>query len=171
MKTSTASVSLACSPETFWKVYLDPAYLRALYLEELQYKRFEVLEVTETSRKLKVTPKLNVPGPVEALIGDSFTYEDHGTLDRARNEWTWRMVQPAVLEPGAKPRRDVVTTRGVLRVQAEGEGRCRRTDEVTIEAKIFGLGSIIESSAEKECRTAWAKEFALLPRWLEKLPK
>ena len=166
MKTATASVVLPCSPERFWSVYLDPAYLRALYLDELRYKGLEVLEVTPTSRKLRVVPKLNMPGPIEAMIGDSFAYEDHGTLDSARNEWTWRMVQPQQLDPRAKPRKDVVTTRGVVRVTALGPNECRRTDELVIEAKIFGLGGVIEASADKEARAAWDKEFAFLKRWL-----
>jgi len=167
MKTSTASVLLACSPDVFWRVYLDTEYLRALYLGALGHKGFDVLEVTETSRKLRVVPKMKLPGPVDALIGNSFAYEDHGTLDRAKNEWTWRMVQPKDLDPRAKPRKDVLTARGTVRVEPVGDGQCRRTDEVVIEAKIFGLGGVIESSAEKELSGAWAKEFAFLTKWLD----
>lgn len=169
MKTSTSTVLLPCTPDVFWRVYLDPAYLRGLYLGELGYKALDVLEVTESSRKMRVVPRLNMPGPIESLLGDSFAYEDHGTLDRAKNEWTWSMVQPKVLDPRAKPRKEVVTTRGVLRVVATGERQCRRTDELVIESKIFGLGGLIESSAEKEARAAWDKEYPFLTRWIEKL--
>ena len=169
MKTVTASVVLPCTPATFWRAYLDPAYTRALYLDELQYRGFEVLDITESTRKLRVTPKLNLPGPIQTLIGDAFVYEDHGTLDRGANTWRWQMVQPAQLAPGAKPRKNVVTTRGTIRVEAIGERECRRSDELIIEAHIFGLGGVIESSAEKEARAAWDKEFALLARWVRKL--
>jgi hypothetical protein len=169
MTTSKASVLLPCTPDDFWRVFLDPAYLRVLYLEELKYRNFEVLEVTDVSRKLRIVPKLSVPGPIEALIGESFAYEEHGTLDRARNECTWRMVQPKVLHPAARPRKDVITTRGRVRIEATSERQCRRSDEVVIEANIFGLGGLIESSIEREFRAAWAKEFALLTRWIEKL--
>jgi hypothetical protein len=169
MTTSKASVLLPCAPDLFWRVFLDPAYLRVLYLEELNYKNFEVLELTDTSRKLRIVPRFNLPGPIEALIGESFAYEDHGTLDRERNEWTWRMVQPKELHPGARPRMDVITTRGRVHVEATSERQCRRTDEVVIEASVFGLGGLIESSVEKEFRTGWAKEFALLTRWIEQL--
>ena len=169
MKSFTASVLLPCTPDVFWRVYLDPEYLRALHVGELACKRFDVVESTPTSRKLRVVPKMSVPGPVEALIGESFVYEDHGTLDRARNEWTWRMVQPKDLDPKAKPRNDVLTTCGAVRVEPVSEGKCRRTDEVAIEAKIFGLGGVIESAVEKELRAARAKEFAFLTRWIEKL--
>ena len=166
MKQATASVTLNCTPERFWQVFLDPAYARALYLDELGYRALDVLETSDTARKLRVVPKLNLPGPIASLIGDSFAYEDHGTLDRARNVWTWRMVQPAVLAPGAKPRKNVVTTSGTLRIETIDATTCRRVDTLDIEAHVFGLGGIIESTAEKEARAAWAKEFDFLKRRL-----
>jgi hypothetical protein len=169
MKTSTASAVLPCTPETFWAAFLDESYLTALYLEELEYRAFAVIEIGETSRKLRVVPNMRLPAPVARLIGDSFAYEDHGTLDRARSEWTWRMVQPANLDPTSKPRKDVVTMHGTVRVEAAGDGRCRRTDDFSIEAKLFGLGGLIESTIEKELQTARAKEYAFLTQWLEKL--
>lgn len=166
MKTSTTSALLPCTPETFWAAFLDESYLTALYLEELEYRAFAVIEIGETSRKLRIVPKMKLPAPVAKLIGESFTYEEHGTLDRARSEWTWRMVQPANLGPTSKPRKDVVTMHGTVRVEATGDGHCRRTDEFSIEAKIFGIGGLIESSIEKELRTARAKEYAFLARWV-----
>ena len=39
---------------------------------------------------------------------------------------------------------------------------------VTVEGKNVGLSGNSEASAEKEVRTAWEKEFALLKRWLAK---
>ena len=162
MKTATASVVLPCTPSTFWDVYLDPETIKAVYLGELQYKALEVLETTATSRKLRVTPKLNLPGPIASLIGDAFVYEDHGTLDREKNLWTWRMVPPS----NGPKRRDIVTTSGTLRIEAVGDAQCRRTDTLNIEAHVFGLGGVIESSAEKEARTAWDKEFAFLAKYV-----
>jgi hypothetical protein len=166
MKTSTASALLPCTPDRFWATFVDQSYLTALYLEELESRAFAVIEIGEAFRKLRIVPKMNLPAPVAKLIGDSFAYEDHGTLDRERSEWTWRMVQPANLDPGSKPRKDVVTMHGTVRVEAEGEGHCRRTDHFTVEAKMFGLGSLVESSIEKELQRARAKEYAFLTRWV-----
>ena len=95
MKASTTSIVLPCTPDTFWAAFVDESYLRALYLEELEYRAFAVIESGETSRKLRIVPKISLPAPVARLIGESFAYEEHGTLDRARSEWTWRRVQPA----------------------------------------------------------------------------
>src|SRR5262245_47232622 len=92
MKTVTGSSVLPCTPEMFWKVFLDEKFTRTLFLEVLGYRELTVLELTDSSRKLHVVPKINLPGPLQKLVGDSFAYEEHGTLDRAKNEWTWRMV-------------------------------------------------------------------------------
>ena len=167
MKTSTTSAVLPCTPDAIWAAFLDEPYLRALYLEELESPAFAVLEIGETSRKLRIVPKMKLPAPVAKLIGDSFAYEEHGTLDRARGEWTWCMVQPANLDPKSKPRKDAVTMHGTVRVEASGDGHCRRTDDFTVEAKIFGLGGLIESSIDKELQSARAKEYAFLRRWVE----
>jgi hypothetical protein len=167
MKTSATSALLPCTPDTFWASFLDESYLRALYLDELEARAFDVLEISDTSRKLRIVPKMKLPAPVAKLIGESFAYEEHGTLDRANNEWTWRMVQPANLDPKSKPRKDAVTMRGTVRIEHSGEAHCRRTDSFAVEAKIFGLGGLIESTIDKELQSARAKEYAFLARWVE----
>jgi hypothetical protein len=168
MKTSTTSAVLPCTPDVFWAFFLDESYLRALYLDELQSRAFDVLEIGDTSRKLRIVPKMKLPAPVTKLIGESFAYEEHGALDAAANEWTWAMVQPANLGPKSKPRKDAVTMHGTVRIEPTGDGHCHRTDNFTVEANIFGLGGLIESSIEKELQTARAKEYAFLARWVNK---
>ncbi len=162
MKRAVETTTLPCTPEAFWSVFLDAEYLKKLYVEQLQFKSFAILELTDSTRKLAVSPKMNLPGPIEKLIGDSFAYEDHGTLDRAKNEWTWRMMPPS----GQKARKEVVATRGSVRVETISKAELRRTDEIIIEGKVFGVGGLIESSAEKEFRSAMTKELAFLRTWL-----
>jgi hypothetical protein len=166
MKTVTESVVLPCSPDAFWKLFLDEKYMRALFLEVLEFKDFSVLELNDSARKIRAVPKMKLPAVIDKLVGDTFAYEEHGTLDRAKNLWTWRMVQPAKLDPKAKPKKEIVSTSGTIRVEAAGDGQCRRTDDVRIEAHMFGVGGMIESTVEKEVRSAWTKEFAFLRRWL-----
>ena len=160
MKTVTGTSLLPCSVETFWKVFLDENYTRALYLEALGFSQFSVLALDENARKIRVVPKVNLPAVLQKLIAEGFADEEHGTLDRARNRWTWRMV----------PRKEIVATRGTVRVEPAGDDQCRRHDEVVIEGKIFGLGGVIESTAEKEVRASAAKEQAFFTRWLESHP-
>jgi Protein of unknown function (DUF2505) len=156
MKTVTGTALLPCSAESFWKTFLDERYTRSLFLDELQFSDFAVLELTDHSRKIRLQPKL--PGVLQKLAGDSFAYEEHGTLDRARNEWTWRMI----------PKKAIVATHGSVRIEPTPDGNCRRHDQVVIEGKLFGVGGLIESSAEKEVRSSFAKELVFFKRWLEK---
>ena len=157
---------LPCTPDAFWSTFLDESYVRTLYVDELEYRAFDVLELSATSRKLRIAPNMRLPTPVAKLIGDSFAYEEHGTLDRAKNEWTWRMVQPANLDSKAKPRKDAVTMHGTTGIEPSSDGHCRRTDTFTVEAKLFGLGSLIESTIDKELQRARTKEYAFLTQWL-----
>ena len=160
MRRLSESHIYSCDVDKFWSVFLDDAYQKGLYLEQLRFPAFAILEKTDTVRRMKITPKMNLPGPVEKLLGDSFAYEEHGTLDRAKNEFRWRMV-PSTMK-------DKLFTQGTVRIESAGEGKVRRTDDVSIEAKIFGVGGLIEQSAEKEIRAGWTAERVFLERWLAK---
>ena len=168
MKTSTSSATFSCTPEGFWASFLDPAYLDELYLGELESQAFAILEIDDASRKLRIVPRLKLPAPVAKVIGEGFAYEEHGTLDRETHVWTWRMVQPTNLDSTRKARKDAVTMHGTVRLEVHGDGGCRRTDEFTVEAKLFGLGGLLESSIQNELQSARAKEYALLARWIER---
>jgi hypothetical protein len=161
MKVVTRSFELPCSPEKFWQVFLDPEYARALYLDELRFKSFTVLELSESARKVRIVPRINLPGPLAKLVGDGFAYEEHGTLDRAASVWTWRMVQPAGV--GGKPK---IATHGTVTAEALGDG-CLRTDRAHIEASVFGLSGLIESTVESEIVASWGKEIPFFHRWLK----
>jgi hypothetical protein len=56
--------------------------------------------------------------------------------------------------------------RGTVRIEQSGETHCRRTDSFTVEAKLFGLGGLIESTIDKELQGARAREYAFLARWV-----
>ena len=171
MKTATETFLLPCTTDTFWRVFMDEGYVRSLYLDALGSKAFELLERDASSRKLRIVPRLSLPAPLTQLIGDAFAYEEHGTLDRSANQWTWRMVQPAGSGGGGAPKKAIVTTSGTVRVEASGSGQCVRTDRITLEGKVFGLGGLIEASAEKEARSAWAKERVFFTGWLAREPR
>jgi hypothetical protein len=84
--------------------FLDESVLRALYVDELQSRTFELLELSDSTRTLRIEPA--------------------------------------------------------------GPNQCRRTDTWTIEAKVFGLGGLLESTIHKELQGGREKEYAFLTRWL-----
>ncbi len=158
MRKLSSTTVFECDVETFWKVFLSEDYNKKFYFDELGFREMEVVSQTDTTRRLRAVPKLNMPKPVMKILGDSFGYEEEGRLDRDKNEWHWKMIPNTM--------RDKLKTEGVVRVEAAGDGKCRRTDEATLEAKVFGVGKLIESSTEKEIRDAWDKETAFLKRYL-----
>jgi hypothetical protein len=166
MRTVSERFVLPCDCDSFWRLFLDEAYIKALFLDELKFKQLTILELTDKTRKVRAVPSMNLPAVLEKLVGDSFAYEEHGTLDRAKNEWTWRMVQPE--QPDGKRKKEIVSTRGTIRVTPAADGKCNRTDEVQVEGKMFGVGGIIEATVEKEMRSVWTKELAFIARWLDK---
>jgi hypothetical protein len=75
-----------------------------------------------------------------------------------------------MVQPKAARLPELITTRGRVVVTAEGDTACRRRDELTIEGKLLGLGRLIESTAEREARAAWAKEEPFFASWLAQEP-
>ena len=159
MRKTTATNIIDCDVDTFWKMFFDEAYNRAFYMDELGFTKFEILSSSDNARVIRAVPKLDMPKPVMKLLGSSFGYEEHGTLDRDKNLWSWKMVPNTMA--------DKLKTEGTIKIEAAGEGKCRRTDTCTLEAKIFGVGGLVESSTEKEVRSAWSKETVFLTRWLK----
>lgn len=153
MKQITSSWTLPCSAETYWDLYLNPDYTRALYLEALGFASYQVLHSDDNSRKLRLQPKLNLPGPLAKIVGEAFSYEQHATVDRKAGVWTWKMVQPG-------DKKGIVSSNGTIRVTDSGPGQCVRRDDVTATGNVFGLGSLLEATVEKEVRATWEKEIA-----------
>jgi hypothetical protein len=149
---------LDCDADRFWKMFFDREFNRRLYLDELGFLEIEVLDQTDTSRRMRAVPRVDLPGPLLKLIGPRFGYEERGELDRTRQVWRWSTI-PSTLK-------GKLATSGTLRLEPAGNGAIRRSDEVTIEAHVFGLGGMIETTAEKQLRASWDKEAPFTKRWL-----
>ena len=143
--------TINCDVDTFWKTFFDAEYNDKLYLGALEFPEFKVSTQTENDKEIVRVctgePKMTVPAPVAKLLGSSFKYKEDGRFDKATKVWTWKLT-PSTLA-------DTIRNEGVLKVEAAGEGKCRRVVEIIIEAKIFGVGGMIESSSEKQLRDGW----------------
>jgi hypothetical protein len=159
VKKVTVITTIDCDVDTFWKTFFDRDFNKKLYSEGLGFKAFEFVEASDSHRKLKGTPKMNAPGPVAKLLGDSFGYEENGTLDKATNTYRWKMTPNTM--------GDKLFTSGSVKIEAAGDGKVKRTSEASIEAKIFGLGGVLEGTAEKEIRESFEKEARFMNRWFQ----
>lgn len=149
---------IALDLDEHWRLFTDDAFDEKLYLEGFGFPHYEVLERRENDnevfRRIRVTPKLDLPGPVAKLFGARFAYTDDQTFDKRTQGFRSR-VTPGVLS-------DRIYSESVIRAEPAGAGKCRRSIEITVEARVFGLGGLVESSLEKNLRTGWGKAEAYM---------
>lgn len=164
MATITLKHEINCDAETFWKLFVDDEFNDRLYRDVLQFPEFKVVEQRETEteiiRNTQGRPKMNVPAPVAKLLGSSFGYLDEGRLDKKTGTWRFK-ITPTIL--AGKLRNE-----GTVRIEPAGEGKVRRLVEIIIEAKVFGVGGMLESATEKETRDGWEKSAKFMNEWIAK---
>ena len=160
----TVTHEIHCNEETFWKVFFDRDFNMDLFLKELHFPEYSILEQRETDqsivRKVSGTPKMDVPAPVMKLLGPGFKYVEEGTFDKATKRWSFQMT-PNVLH-------GKLFNKGNMRAEPVGEARVRRIAEIVVEAKVFGVGGLLESTGEKQIRQGWDSSAAFMNRWLKK---
>jgi hypothetical protein len=162
MSKFTLTHEINCNLDTFWKTFLDQDFNTRLYVEVLGFPDWTIVEQTDTdtlaSRKVTAQPKMDVPGPVQKLIGSNFRFTEEGSMTKPERIWRWKMT-PSTLA-------DKLFTSGAVRAEAIGADKTRRFADMSIEAKIFGIGGLIESSAEKQMRDGWDKSAVFMNKFL-----
>jgi hypothetical protein len=162
----TITHELKCDVDTFWKLFFDKEFNDQLYKKGLGFPAFETVSQTENDKELKRTvkgqPKMDMPGPVAKLLGSSFAYTEDGVWDKTTRVWRWKMT------PGSMA--DKLKNEGTMKIEPAGEGRCRRVAEMLIEAKMFGIGGMIESATEKAMRDGWNRSATFIDEWVAKHP-
>lgn len=158
----TITHEIPCNEETFWKTFFDKEFNETLFLKELRFPDYKILEARdddkEIFRKVSGKPKMDLPGPIAKLLGESFRYTEDGTFDKATKTWRWKMT-PSTLA-------DKLRNEGVMRIEKIGEDRIRRIADITVEAKIFGIGGLMESATEKELRSGWDQSAEFMRKWV-----
>jgi hypothetical protein len=158
----TLTHEINCDVDTFWRLFFDQEFNDALYKTVLGFTKYEVVESkdsdTQRTRKVSAIPKVNLPGPVAKLLGPGFGYIEDGVWDKNSKVWTWTMTTNQLS--------DKLKQSGSMRVESVGDGKCKRIADLFGEAKVFGLGSMIESAVEKELRAGWDKSADFMNKWL-----
>lgn len=159
----TLTHEIDCSPERFWELFLDPAFTREMIVDGLGFASCEIEDIQERGNKryrdMRVVPKIDVPAPVAKLLGPRLYYTEHGVFDEDTQVWDHHM-ELSVLS-------DRIRLGGKVRVEPLGEDRCRRTADLWTEAKIFGIGGVVERAAEKNMRDGWSKGAQWMNRWIK----
>ncbi len=167
MKKLSLSHEIHCSVDHFWKVFFDKDFNSTLYLKELGFPKFEVLEQREENgsivyRKTRGTPRADAPAVVRKLLGDGFGYDEEGHLDVGKQLWSFKLKMNTMA--------DKLRTDGWVRCEAQGADRCRRLMGMEFEAKFFGVGGIVEAYSEGEMKKGWDTSAAYMNRWIKDHP-
>lgn len=158
----TMTHEIRCDADTFWKIFFDKTFNETLFRKELGFPDYNILEQRETDaeifRKISGQPKLDMPGPIVKVLGSGFRYTEEGRLDKATKTWRWKMT-PSTLA-------DKLRNEGTMRIEPAGEGKVRRVTDMVMEAKIFGIGGLLESSTEKQMRAGWDASAVFMNKWI-----
>jgi hypothetical protein len=158
----TVTHEIPCNAETFWKLFFDKEFNEEMFLKALGFPEYKILEQREDDReifrKISGQPKMNAPAAVSKILGSGFRYTEDGTWDKGTKVWRWKMT-PSTLA-------DKMRNEGTMRIEEVGTDKVRRVADLIVEAKIFGVGGILEGFAEKELRSGWDHSAAFFKKWL-----
>ena len=165
MATFTMRHDLDCDCDTFWKLFFEKDFNEQLY-KALQFPEWKLLDSKETDKEIirtvKAMPKMDAPAAVVKLLGSSFGYDEEGRFDKATKTHKF-IIKPNVLT-------EKLRNEGTVKCEPRGEGKSTRVVEIIAEAKVFGLGGMIESSFEKSFRTGWQQSADFINKWVKEHP-
>jgi hypothetical protein len=164
MREFTLVQDIAGTVDDHWRAFFDPAFEKAI-VAAMKFRSYEVLDRTETDttirQKTRAVPKLDAAATVARVFGKSFGYVEDGTFDRATRVWRVRTTPDTF---GDKMFADMV-----MKVEPAGTAS-KRTLAFTLEARVRGIGGMVESGFEKNLRTGWADSATFLNDWLRAHP-
>ncbi|MGW2084134.1 DUF2505 family protein [Streptomyces sp. NPDC001880] len=131
-----------------WELLLDDVITAEVYLQDLGYAEWAVADRQEgpeqTTRRVAMQPKRELPGPLAKLFGSGYRETEKSTFSTSERTWHWKRI-PSTMA-------DKIRMEGAVRFEELGPDRSRVISEISVEAKIFGVGGLFESSFEKSYR-------------------
>jgi len=136
--------------EAFFALFFDKDAMIRMYREYMSFPECAITQHDEADRikrTIVAIPKMEMPSAIAKIAGGSVRYTEEGLFDKKSKDFTWKTIPSLLTEK--------IKNDGIMRVQSLGNGKIRRTAEITLEAKVFGLGGMIESTFEKTIRDGW----------------
>jgi len=158
----TVRHALCCSPDEFWEhIHHDPAFHRGLNADYLGH-RYEVIEVDREAGiyKARTWPQYEAPAAVQKFLDRTASFTEEGVLDYATMQYDFRIV-PSVYA-------DKLSSEGHLRAEPARDGECDRVVDFVVEAKVLGIGRLIESFLEKSTRESFDQSAVYVNEYLRK---
>lgn len=153
-----------CSEETFWsKIFFDPAYNSSLFSKRLKFSHWQETKREESPDKIvrviEASPPMgDVPAALKSLVGDGVRYEERGVFERASKRYTVDVVPNRLA--------DKIQVRIQITTQAAGPDRVIRRVNGTVQAKIFGVGGILEKKLIADLEKSYSKSAEFTNQWI-----
>ncbi|MEM1413948.1 MAG: DUF2505 family protein [Myxococcota bacterium] len=151
MRKFTVRHTIDCTPDRFWEAVLwDPAFNQALYGDLLGYGYAIRKNDPEGGvREATITPKVDLPGPIKRVIGESIGFDENGTMQGSGDtrKYTFHVVPHTFANK--------ISVNGFMEVPPAGEGKCTRIVHFEVGCTIFGIGKLVETFASKEIERSY----------------
>ncbi len=148
------------TPQAFWeRLHKSDEFTRYLYVESLGFG-YEALEIDHDRglMRARIVPKVPAPPAIVKLLGMDFSMIEEGVLG---DDLVYRFrIIPSALA-------DRISVRGEMRVLPEGGASCIRHMRFTVDARIPGVGPIVEKFVERSTRQSYADSHRITNRFLE----
>lgn len=153
----------ACTPDTFWKrIFFDREYNESLFLRELSFPAWKILEMTETpervARKVHVMPPQKGPEVIRKFVKGDLSYEERGEWTAADPIYRFRSIPSAMAEK--------VKIEGVIRAVPDGATAMRRECDVEVTVSVMLVGGTIEKFLAGEIRSSYDRAAEFTQRWI-----
>jgi hypothetical protein len=154
-----------CNADVFWnQIFLDEEYNRKFFLDELHFESWRVVRSeergNEVQRVIEAVPKLgDLPGAIKRLLSDGAAYTERGVVDRAGQRYR--------LEVTPRSLSSKLSISGELSTAPLGERSCRRIYVARVEARVFGVGGMLEDRLLHDIERSYAKAAAFTNRWIK----
>lgn len=150
-----------CSLANSWSTFLDDALQQEIFTVDLGFSNYRVCERRDgaevVTRRIEITPKLDLPGPAKKIVGSVFRYVETGEL---RDQvYQFKILKPHGVESGS------ATCHGRMRAESAGDGT-RYIIDVSIEIRMPLVGKMLESVAVQAISDAYGAHARALNRRL-----
>jgi hypothetical protein len=166
MTTFTMRHDIECGPDRFWQLFWDMDIQKRIFLTELGFPKWEVVEHKDTDKEIlrivKAVPKVDAPAAVTKVLGAGFGYTEEGRFDKASKVYKF-VIKPTTMA-------DKLKNEGTVRCEAKvgSDSKCTRIVDVVAEAKIMMVGGMIEKMTEKGQRDGWEMSARIFNEVLKK---
>jgi hypothetical protein len=166
MQRHTLEHEINCPPERMWELFFDDDFNLEMYERGLEFPKCEIAEKRDDGkvlyRRMVMVPKLDVPKALKKVIGDRTGFEESGEWVRSAGEWRWKIKLAAF--------GDKVRVEGVMRLEPHGDGHCKRITNFEVEAKIFGIGKLVEKTSADNVIGGWGNSAKWINGYLARNP-